>query len=151
MSKNTKIGIWVVVSLLLMFGFTTVAFGAAASKNPPTSEQRYDGPAMVGTVTVTYIDPDNQQALYIVKLNIAGKEKNVQGFADLAGFSEDQFRNADKSLFNDYSLPAYIAQLVCDCFDQLNIMTVMSWSHQETDLGPSITADVVLMRVVSKK
>jgi hypothetical protein len=150
MLNKTKIGIWVAVSLLLMFCFATVAFGAAASKNPPTSEQRYDGPAMVGTITVTYIDPDTYTALFDITVNINGDEKIASGSAYLEGISEDTFRSAGKELFIDYTLPGYIAQQL-DCYDQLNVNVVTKLTHAETSMGPMIKADVVLLRVVAKK
>jgi hypothetical protein len=150
MLNKTKIGIWVVVSLLLMFGFTTVAFGAAASKNPPTSDQQYKGPAMVGTITVTYIDPDTYTATFDITVNVNGDEKIASGIASLDPFSEEMFINAGKELFVDYTIPGSIAQLL-DCYDQLNINVVTKFTHAETEIGPMIKADVVLLRVVAKK
>ena len=150
MIRKVNKAIWILIPMLLVFGLTNVVLAGQGSKNPPTSDQHYQGPAMVGTISVTYINPSAYTALFVISMNIQGTEKTATGMVSLDPFTEEDFRNAGGELFNDFTLPATIAQQL-DCYDQLNISTIMKFSQQETELGPSIQASVVLLRVVAKK
>jgi len=146
MIKKVNKAIWILISMLLVFGLANVALAGQGSKNPPTPGEQLHGPAMVGTATIMYIEATGETS---ITLNVKekGDEKTATDIS--TEYSADDVRNIAPEHVEGLRLSAGMAAQL-GYYGTLQVNTVSKVTHQETGVGPMAVADIVILQIITK-